>query len=78
MHLAAKDTAFRYHDTHAGLGLYDLAVDAPGRTGEAAEGVRRFPRRAARDASLDALFKPYLAALKAFNALDGRFYPARR
>ncbi len=73
-HLAAKETAFRYHDTHAGLGLYDLTADAPGRTGEAAEGVRRF-LAAPRDAALETLFRPYIAALKAFNALDGRFYP---
>ena len=23
-HLAAKETPFRFHDSHAGLGLYDL------------------------------------------------------
>ncbi len=74
LHLAAKDSAFRYHDTHAGLGLYDLTADAPGRTGEAAEGVKRF-LAAERTPALDELFRPYVAALKAFNALDGRFYP---
>jgi 23S rRNA (adenine2030-N6)-methyltransferase len=74
LHLGAKDAAFRYHDTHAGVGLYDLADDEARRGGEAAEGVRRF-LSAPRDAALDTLFKPYVAALRAFNALDGRFYP---
>jgi len=73
-YLAAKEAPFRYHDTHAGFGLYDLTGDAPGRTGEAAEGVGRF-LAAPREGAMEALFKPYVAALRAFNALDGRFYP---
>jgi 23S rRNA (adenine2030-N6)-methyltransferase len=73
-HLAAKETPFRCMDTHAGIGLYDLAADEARRTGEAAEGVGRF-LEAARTPALEELFKPYIAALRAFNALDGRFYP---
>ena len=74
VHLAAKEAPFRHHDTHAGLGLYDLSADEARRGGEAAEGVRRF-LAVSRGAALDELFKPYVAALRAFNALDGRFYP---
>jgi 23S rRNA (adenine2030-N6)-methyltransferase len=73
-HLAAKDTPFRYMDTHAGIGLYDLTADEARRTGEAPQGVGRF-LAAVRTPALEELFKPYIAALKAFNALDGRFYP---
>jgi len=73
-HLAAKTQPFRYHDTHAGIGLYDLSSDEARRTGEAAEGVLRF-LAAPRSPALDDLLKPYLGVLKAFNALDGRFYP---
>lgn len=73
-HLAAKEAPYRYLETHAGQGLYDLAADEAARTGEAMEGVRRF-LLAPRDAALDALFRPYLAVLKAWNATDGRFYP---
>jgi 23S rRNA (adenine2030-N6)-methyltransferase len=73
-HLAAKETPFRYMDTHAGIGLYDLTGSEAKRTGEAAEGVKRF-LAAATSPELESLFRPYVAALKAFNALDGRFYP---
>jgi 23S rRNA (adenine2030-N6)-methyltransferase len=74
MHLSAKDTPFRYMDTHAGIGLYDLTTREAQRTGEAAEGVTRF-LAAARSPVLEDLFRPYIGALKAFNALDGKFYP---
>jgi 23S rRNA (adenine2030-N6)-methyltransferase len=74
VHLAGKETPFRYMDTHAGIGLYDLTATEAKRTGEAAEGVKRF-LAAPMSAELEALFRPYVAALKAFNALDGRFYP---
>jgi 23S rRNA (adenine2030-N6)-methyltransferase len=73
-HLAAKQTPFRHMDTHAGIGLYDLTADEARRTGEAAEGVKRF-LAASMSPELEALFRPFVAALKAFNALDGRFYP---
>jgi 23S rRNA (adenine2030-N6)-methyltransferase len=74
VHLTQKDTPFRYCDTHAGIGLYDLTGEEAGKTGEATGGVGAF-LGAARSPALDDLFRPYVAALKAFNALDGRFYP---
>jgi 23S rRNA (adenine2030-N6)-methyltransferase len=73
-HLGAKDTAFRYMDTHSGIGLYDLTASEAQRTGEAADGVRRFLATSLTP-DLEALFRPYIAVLKAFNAMDGRFYP---
>lgn len=40
--LQRKDTAFRFIDTHAGSGLYDLGEDAAARTGEWRGGIGRF------------------------------------
>ena len=40
-YLQRKDTAFRVIDTHAGVGLYDLAASEAERTGEWAEGIGR-------------------------------------
>jgi 23S rRNA (adenine2030-N6)-methyltransferase len=39
--LKAKEAPFRVLDTHAGIGVYDLASDAAGRTGEWRDGVGR-------------------------------------
>jgi 23S rRNA (adenine2030-N6)-methyltransferase len=74
VHLCAKETPFRYMDTHAGIGLYDLEGDAAKRTGEAALGVQRF-LAVDRSPSLHALFEPYIGALKAYNGMDGKHYP---
>ncbi|MGL5116899.1 MAG: 23S rRNA (adenine(2030)-N(6))-methyltransferase RlmJ, partial [Beijerinckiaceae bacterium] len=73
-YLKRKDAPFRYMDTHAGIGLYSLEADEAKRTGEADRGVKRF-LAAARGPELETLFQPYMATLKAVNALDGRFYP---
>jgi 23S rRNA (adenine2030-N6)-methyltransferase len=73
-HLKAKTAPLRYMDTHAGIGGYDLTASEARRTGEAAEGVTRF-LAAPKTPALDVLFQPYIAALRAFNALEGRFYP---
>ena len=64
--LQAKDTAFRVIDTHAGIGLYDLAGDEAARTGEWQSGIARL-WGAKRPPTLDALVKPYLAAVAAAN-----------
>ena len=39
LHLRRKDTPFAVIDTHAGRGVYDLAGEKSGRTGEAANGI---------------------------------------
>ncbi len=43
-YLQRKETAFRVIDTHAGIGLYDLAASEEGRTGEWAGGIGRLDR----------------------------------
>jgi 23S rRNA (adenine2030-N6)-methyltransferase len=73
--LKAKDTAFRVIDTHAGVGMYDLAADEASRTGEWREGIGRV-WSAKRAPKLDALLAPYLECVAAAN--DGgelRRYP---
>ena len=47
-------------DTHAGIGLYDLASEAALRTGESADGVKR----ALTAESLPVSFSPYLESVK--------------
>jgi 23S rRNA (adenine2030-N6)-methyltransferase len=64
--LQAKDTAFRVIDTHAGIGLYDLGSSEARRTGEWQTGIGRV-WGVKRPAKLDALLKPYLAAVAAAN-----------
>jgi len=63
-HLARKDAPFRVLDTHAGIGLYDLAADEARRTGEWRDGIGRilerpFPEPVAR------LLEPWLLAVAA-------------
>jgi 23S rRNA (adenine2030-N6)-methyltransferase len=64
--LKAKESAFRVIDTHAGVGLYDLAGDEASRTGEWRDGIGRL-WGADRPPALDALLAPYLAAVAAAN-----------
>ncbi|HVY19551.1 MAG TPA: 23S rRNA (adenine(2030)-N(6))-methyltransferase RlmJ [Bauldia sp.] len=64
--LKAKDAAFRVIDTHAGVGMYDLAGDEAGRTGEWILGIGRL-WETQRDAALDALLAPYLECVAAAN-----------
>jgi 23S rRNA (adenine2030-N6)-methyltransferase len=73
--LKAKDTAFRVIDTHAGVGMYDLAADEASRTGEWHEGIGRV-WSAKRAPKLDALLAPYLECVTAANdAGELRRYP---
>jgi 23S rRNA (adenine2030-N6)-methyltransferase len=68
-HLKLKPAPFRIIDTHAGLGLYDLAAEQAQKTGEWREGIGRVmeatlaPRAAA-------LLAPYLGVVRDLNA-DG-------
>jgi 23S rRNA (adenine2030-N6)-methyltransferase len=75
MHLRGKATPFRVIDIHAGAGLYDLASDEAGRTGEWRDGIARL-FDAALPAEAGALLAPYLAAVRSFNP-DGAllYYP---
>ena len=61
-HLRAKPAPFRFIDTHAGEGLYDLGAEAAVRTGEWRDGVGRL--RATNFAEpVAGLLAPYLAIL---------------
>jgi 23S rRNA (adenine2030-N6)-methyltransferase len=70
--MARKDKPFAYLDSHAGVGLYDLAGEQAGKTGEWREGIARLW---ARD-DLPALLQGYLQTVAALNP-DGalRYYP---
>ena len=60
LHLAVKPAPFRFIDTHAGEGRYDLASAAADRTGEWRGGVE-LVRAARLPADAAALLAPYLA-----------------
>ena len=64
--LKEKEAAFRVIDTHAGVGLYDLAGDQATRTGEWRQGIGRLLARKL-DPALVALLKPYYAVIKIAN-----------
>jgi 23S rRNA (adenine2030-N6)-methyltransferase len=69
-HLAAKDTPFRYMDTHAGIGIYNLAWDEATRTREADGGIRLLQAKPP-EGAVGALFAPYLAAVASVRS-EGR------
>jgi 23S rRNA (adenine2030-N6)-methyltransferase len=62
LHLRAKPAAFRVIDTHAGAGLYDLAGEEAGRSGEWRDGVGRLATAAIGEKAR-ALIAPYLDAV---------------
>lgn len=70
--LARKEAPLAYLDTHAGIGLYDLAGDQATRTGEWLQGIARVWEADGRPALLD----DYLNTVAALNP-DGelRYYP---
>jgi 23S rRNA (adenine2030-N6)-methyltransferase len=75
VHLRGKTAPFRVIDIHAGAGLYDLASEESGRTGEWRDGIGRVFDAVVPAATAE-LLAPYLAAVLSFNA-DGalRHYP---
>ena len=72
LYLRRKEKPFRYIDTHAGAGLYDLAGLEAARSGEARDGILRLLNGADLGEAAD-LLEPYLAAVKVVGA--PRFYP---
>src|SRR5262249_52493319 len=76
--LKLKDAAFRVIDTHAGIGLYDLAGEAAQKTAEWHGGIGRLIGSAAEPLpdAIAEILAPYLAAVRACNG-DGelRHYP---
>lgn len=69
-HLAKKDAPFRVIDTHAGIGLYDLAGDEAERTGEWRGGIGRI-RDAVLPPEIRELLAPYFETLEAVRGLHG-------
>ncbi|WP_181706757.1 23S rRNA (adenine(2030)-N(6))-methyltransferase RlmJ [Chthonobacter rhizosphaerae] len=69
VHLSKKDAAFRVIDTHAGVGLYDLASDEALRTGEWRGGIGRVMRASLGPALADFL-EPLRTVLRAVNGGD--------
>jgi len=68
-YLGRKDAGYRVIDSHAGIGLYDLAADEALRTGEWEGGVGRI--RAARlSPALGDWLAPWRTALRAVNGGD--------
>jgi 23S rRNA (adenine2030-N6)-methyltransferase len=78
VHMGKKAAPFRVIDTHAGIGMYDLAGEEAGKTGEWRGGIGRLlgPDAAPLPAAAAELMKPYLGAVEALNP-DGvpRRYP---
>ncbi|MBV2133565.1 23S rRNA (adenine(2030)-N(6))-methyltransferase RlmJ [Pseudomonas sp. MAP12] len=70
--MARKDKPFAYLDSHAGVGLYDLAGEQAGKTGEWLQGIARLWGRD----DLPALLDDYCAVIAALNPDTGlRYYP---
>lgn len=67
--LKQKPAPFRIIDTHAGLGLYDLASEAAQKTEEWREGIGRLagPDAVSPPADVAEMLAPYLDAVRAFN-----------
>ncbi|HEX8665990.1 MAG TPA: 23S rRNA (adenine(2030)-N(6))-methyltransferase RlmJ [Beijerinckiaceae bacterium] len=72
-HMRRKETPFRAVDTHAGIGLYDLASDEAERTGEWRGGVGRLDEPFSPE--VEDLIAPYRAVLAAVRARHGNAYP---
>jgi 23S rRNA (adenine2030-N6)-methyltransferase len=62
-YLKRKPAPFRYIDTHAGIGSYDLAGEEAGRTGEWLEGIGRL-LDAEIPAEIAPLLEPYLSIVR--------------
>ena len=68
-HLKRKEAPFRVIDTHAGVGLYDLASEQATKTGEWKQGIAQLygPDAPPLPADVAALLAPYLLAIAAEN-----------
>jgi 23S rRNA (adenine2030-N6)-methyltransferase len=69
LHLRDKPAAFRFIDSHAGAGRYDLGGVEAGKTQEWRDGIGRL-WRSNLDAPVRRLLEPYLAAVAALNPSD--------
>lgn len=69
-YLQRKETAFRVIDTHAGIGLYDLAASEAGRTGEWADGIGRLDE--AFSPEVEEVLAPYRTVVADVRARHGQ------
>lgn len=67
-YLKQKPSPFRVIDTHAGIGLYDLASVEAQKTGEWRQGIGRLLAASDVPASVAAILAPYLSLVRAENA----------
>ncbi len=75
VYLQQKDKAFRVLDTHAGIGLYDLASQEAQKTGEWREGIGRILEKPLPE-PVAHLLEPYLGCIRALNPEGGvTLYP---
>lgn len=74
LYLKRKDAAFRYLETHAGSGLYDLSGPEAEKTGEWRDGALRL-LGAAVEPQAKALLEPYLSLVEPFLSGDPPRYP---
>ncbi len=78
-YLKRKEQAFRVIDTHAGIGLYDLAGVEAGKTGEWTGGIGRVMKADGEgrvEAQALELLAPYMDAVRAVNGAGAlRHYP---
>ncbi len=76
LHLTKKDTAFRYIDTHAGSGAYDLSGTEAGKTEEWRAGLGRL-LACVKDwpSEAQALIEPYLRLAAPAAEAPGPLYP---
>src|SRR6266853_2963312 len=65
-YLQDKPASFRFIDSHAGAGLYDLTSDEARRGGEWLTGIARVMQARFSETTLP-LVKPYLDIVRAFN-----------
>ena len=71
LYLQRKDTPFRFIDTHAGAGAYDLDSEAARRSPEWRDGVARLLRAKPPEAVAN-LLKPYIDALGEIDPAESR------
>src|SRR5690606_24598264 len=69
-HLKQKPAPFRVIDTHAGIGLYDLASDMAGKTGEWRDGIGKV-LDVPPEGETAGLLAPYLDAVRSVNGEGG-------
>jgi 23S rRNA (adenine2030-N6)-methyltransferase len=69
-YLQRKETPLRVIDTHAGIGLYDLAGDEAGRTGEWVDGIGRMEK--AFTPEVEEILAPYRAVVADVRARHGQ------